>query len=142
MHFSFHIEDEQLCAISYSSYRSRKAYYVIYSACTSYFEEFFATNDLDVENLNDHDGGARQILVTTNIQLNPSSLQNSNRNIKVIKIVQRYKHFAILCPHVYHGDFHVRYYIEKAANIADFTRPDVARKHYRKNGTSATAYAV
>lgn len=54
IHPLFHIDDEQLCSISFNFYCAPKVLYAIHSGRTSSYEKLVAANILDAEYLKNH----------------------------------------------------------------------------------------
>lgn len=101
---------------------SSKICYVASWALQSMFENRVASTLLDMEFLNDHHVGSREIISTKPILLKLVHFQN-NSNVKIKGIIQEEGKFVKLALKAYHCKFSTSFNIAKATSFAGFPWP-------------------
>lgn len=119
--FHYHVEDEDLCSVSYLHQGSSKFWYVCPPAFRREFEELVATHILNPAFVNMYHGGARQFLSEKSCIFNPSLARRHGYDIPFYKASQQPGTFIILPPCAYHGGFNSGFNVAEAVNYADMS---------------------
>lgn len=120
-YFPYHVEDEDLCSLSYLHYGSPKIWYVTPPSNKISFERFVGLHVLNPQFVNKSNNGARQFLSEKSCLFNPLLPKQFQDGLSFYKVVHIPGTFVILPPCAYHGGFNTGFNVAEAVNYADMS---------------------
>ena len=141
-YFPYHVEDEDLCSLSYLHYGSPKIWYVTPPSNKISFERFVGLHVLNPQFLNEYNNGVRQFLSEKSCLFHPLLPKSFQYDLSVYKVVHIPGTFVVLPPCAYHGGFNTGFNVAEAVNYADMSWLTPARVVSKSVTSDRLSYQV